>query len=45
MVGLGSMIEREYRPGGWDWIMGGETFPIRNVLNPELSGIPQPIIL
>lgn len=39
---LGTMVERQYRPGGWDWIMYGEFSPIRNLLNPSLSPIAQP---
>jgi Zn-dependent metalloprotease len=47
---FGTSIEREFRPGGWDWMLNGEGTTLRNVLNPNLSPIvpgipsgPQPI--
>jgi hypothetical protein len=34
---LGTMVERQYRPGGWDWLLSGENITLRNLLNPSLS--------
>jgi Zn-dependent metalloprotease len=32
---FGTMVERKYRPNGWDWIFEDEAVPLRDVQNPS----------